>query len=115
MVLVYGLAVAPVLHAVVGHGSGRAATAARAHAHGDVEHTHAEHSHGGDADPSHGKGPGQHEHAPGSVEHLWTLAEARAEVLAPAPRWVALSTGVDDAPLRLPGARLRLTEQPQGP
>lgn len=123
MVLVYGLAVAPVLHAVVGHG-GEARIAHAGHVHEGASHRHdgpgaeghLEHEHGA-AHPGdgHGKGPGQHEHAPGSVEHLWALAVAKAEVLPPVPVWVALREVLHRAPTGLPGARLRPTAMPQGP
>ena len=113
MVLVYGLAVAPVLHAVVGHGPGAVRERVE-HTHEAPPGGHVEHAHG-DAGHGHGKGPGQHEHAPGSVEHLWAVATAQAELLAPTPVWVALRAVKERAPLRQPGERLRPTAMPQGP
>lgn len=71
MVLVYGLAVAPVVHSVVGHGSSR-----RGVPHG---HTHA---HGPESEAhSHGPGPGAHgdaRKARAVGEHGGTGAKARA-------------------------------------
>ncbi|WP_223760079.1 hypothetical protein [Myxococcus sp. RHSTA-1-4] len=67
MVLVYGLAVAPVVHAVVGHGGGRHGVAR--------QHTHA---HGpGDEAHSHGAGPGAR--ASGDASGGAKKAHARAE------------------------------------
>jgi hypothetical protein len=124
MVLVYGLAAAPVLHAVVDHagGLGRGtggvhSHTARAHGHGHshprgAEHPEAAgHRHDGeDEDKGH-----PHEHAPGSVEHLRAVAVAHAAVLAPVVWWVTLPQAVFLGPRRLPGAPPRPTAMPQGP
>ncbi|ADO68282.1 hypothetical protein [Stigmatella aurantiaca] len=132
MVLVYGLAGAPVLHAVVDHAGGLGnwegaspPTALRTHGHGhshrnasggleDPGHSHedaGEHGHGSsDEDAGH-----PHQHAPGSVEHLRAMAVTYAAVLAPVVWWVTLKAAVFLGPLRLPGAPPRLTAMPQGP
>ncbi|XXF77969.1 hypothetical protein P2318_33695 [Myxococcaceae bacterium GXIMD 01537] len=120
MVLVYGLAVAPVVHAVVGHGGGHRTHAAHVHAHDGADGRHVArgedpaHAHGA-GDDGHGTGPGEHEHAPGSVEHLWALAVEQVAVLAPHVVWVTLGEAKQLAPTRLPGARWRLPAMPQGP
>lgn len=117
MVLVYGLAVAPVVHAVVGHGGGGAA---HAHAHGPGERAH---SHGPrkDAQDEHehargkGHGPGGHQHLTGSVEHLHALAASWTVVEAPRVRTVSWVAEAARGPERAPGATLRPTAMPQGP
>ena len=98
MVLVYGLALAPVLHVAVGHGHGHRHAHARVHAPDDVTL----------------KAAG-HEHPVGSVEHLLALAVAKVHVWAPTVWWVPLRWDVLPGPLRLPGATPRLTAMPQGP
>lgn len=107
MVLVYGLAGAPVLHAVVDHAGGLGGGHATVHAHedaGEHGHTHP------DEDAGH-----PHQHAPGAVEHLQAVAVAHAAVLAPVVWWVTLTQAVFLGPRRLPGAPPRLTAMPQGP
>ncbi|MDY7230312.1 hypothetical protein [Hyalangium rubrum] len=114
MVLVYGLVVGPVVHAVVEHGG---------HAHGTSEQPHGHaHPHGEDP-PGHEHGPAKdsreqgagHHHPLGSVEHLQAVAVWSAAVLAPVVRWVRLPAKVFHGPLRRPGAPARLTAMPQGP
>ncbi|WNG45950.1 hypothetical protein F0U60_18895 [Archangium minus] len=115
MVLVYGLAVAPVIHAVVAHGGGMGTAHERAHAYAHA-HGHA-HAHAGEQgheqEPS-VRDPG-HQHPVGSVEHLLAVAVTKASVLAPVVRWHPLRQEVFRGPLRLPGVPLRLTAMPQGP
>ncbi|SEU02350.1 hypothetical protein [Stigmatella erecta] len=128
MVLVYGLAGAPVLHAVVDHAGGLGgghtalhATAARAPSHthrpGSLEppgHTHEDAAAHGHAHPDEDAGH-PHQHAPGAVEHLQAVAVAHAAVLAPVVWWVTLTPAVFLGPRRLPGTPPRLTAMPQGP
>lgn len=124
-VLVYGLVVAPVLHAVEEHAGGLELPAA---AQGWLDHQKlAEpaplpvssrevaghgHSHGHTHEP--GKGH-SHQHALGSVEHLRAVAVASPVVLAPVVWWVALRAEVPRSPERVSIAPLRLTAMPQGP
>jgi ABC-type Zn2+ transport system substrate-binding protein/surface adhesin len=134
MVLVYGLVVAPVMHAVVDHDEAseqpvaargwveHADTAERAHEHAngvaeDAGHTHGARSHGHEHGPGEKpgkKGPG-HEHQWGSVEHLQAVALSSVAVLAPTVRWVALPREAFHGPLRRPGEQVRPTAMPQGP
>jgi hypothetical protein len=123
-VLVYGLAVAPVLHAVVGHGGGLGA-----HAHGPGSHVH---RHAGEDGPAHAEAakhaPGDARHAPdgkkqghghqhltGSVEHLSALAASWTVFVPPKLRWVSWNVERARAPAGSPGQRLRSTAMPQGP
>ncbi|WNG55123.1 hypothetical protein F0U59_10280 [Archangium gephyra] len=113
MVLVYGLALAPVLHATVGHGGGWGG----AHGH---SHVHAEgHSHAPHAEQDHERGPllraHGHQHLAGSVEHLLAVAVAKTHVFAPVTRWVPIRWVVFRGPSRLPGDPPRPTAMPQGP
>jgi hypothetical protein len=111
MVLVYGLAGAPVLHAVVEHAGGLGGGHPAAHAH---VHTHEDPGEPGHAHPD--EDPGHpHQHAPGAVEHLQAIAVTHAAVLAPIVWWFTLKPAVFLGPRRLPGALLRLTAMPQGP
>ena len=141
MVLVYGLAVAPVVHAVVGHGGGGAP---HVHVHGKAEHAHSHgpahgkgeqahshglahgkgeqtHSHGPKRDvpdehaPGKGHGPGGHQHLTGSVEHLHALAASWTVVKTPRIRVASWVADVLSGPSRAPGAAPRLTAMPQGP
>ncbi len=119
MVLVYGLAVAPVIHAVVAHGGGMGTAHAHAyaHAHGHA-HTHG-HVHALSSERGHEHGPSVkdpgHQHPTGSVEHLLAVAVAKASVLTPVVRWVPLRWEIFRGSLRLPGEPLRPTAMPQGP
>jgi hypothetical protein len=117
LVLVYGLAVAPVVHAVVGHGGG--GRVPHVHVHGSGERAH---SHGskqrdvpGEQAPGKGHGPGGHQHAAGSVEHLHALAASWTVVEAPRVRGVSWFAEVLRGPSRAPGSAPRLTAMPQGP
>lgn len=136
MVLVYGLAVAPVLHAVVGHGGG---LEGHAHVPGAKGHVHrpgsseassepssepsAEHEpsapgeasgspDGADGEGPHGHG---HQHLTGSVEHLLAMAASWTVFLPPASRWVSWSVAPARAPQWRPGQRWRSPAMPQGP
>ncbi|QSQ21668.1 hypothetical protein JY651_42005 [Pyxidicoccus parkwayensis] len=115
MVLVYGLAVAPVVHAVVGHGGGGAR---HVHVHARGEQAH---SHGPERDvpdghaPGKGHGPGGHQHLTGSVEHLHAVAASWAVVDAPRVPVLSWVAEVLRGPSRAPGAAPRLTAMPQGP
>ncbi|WP_224369187.1 hypothetical protein [Hyalangium versicolor] len=125
-VLVYGLVVAPVLHAVEGHeGRWEAPAAARGwldhqrHAEPAHEYSH-EHSHeagrGHEHGHKHGPGKGRpHQHLWGSVEHLQAVAVARAAVLAPVVWWVPLRVEVPRSPEWVSVAPQRRTAMPQGP
>ncbi|TQF15523.1 hypothetical protein FJV41_12965 [Myxococcus llanfairpwllgwyngyllgogerychwyrndrobwllllantysiliogogogochensis] len=123
MVLVYGLAVAPVLHAVVGHAGGLGG-AAHVHAHGDKAHTHGaravsplspERPRETDGHRREGHGQDGHKHLTGSVEHLSAVATTWAMVHVPAVRWVSWVTEVARGPAVAPGASPRPTAMPQGP
>lgn len=133
MVLVYGLVVAPALHAVVGHaGTDRqhrhvygAAThrhgfeaAAHPHAHGHDEAT-AQHAHGHDEpgapEEQPGHGPDGHQHLTGSVEHLSGVVSAWVQVEPPRVRWVSWLAERLAGPTRAPGVAPRPTAMPQGP
>jgi hypothetical protein len=103
VVLVYGLALAPVLHAAVGHGHSHS----RRHAPAALE------TRGHERQPV--LGAVGHQHPVGSVEHLLALAVARVEVHAPVVRWTPLRWEVSRGPLSLPGEPPRPTAMPQGP
>lgn len=115
MVLVYGLAVAPVVHAVVGHGG-----VPHVHVHDSAEREHA-HSRGPRRDvpedgvPGKGHGPGGHQHAAGAVEHLQAVAASWAVVEAPRVRLVSWWVDVVRGPSREFSSAPRLTAMPQGP
>ncbi|MET0405818.1 MAG: hypothetical protein ABW123_25580 [Cystobacter sp.] len=96
VVLVYGLALAPVLHVAIGHG-----------------HAHAQQTRGHQQEPVL-RAEGHH-HPVGSVEHLLALAVARPGLWAPVVRWTPLFWEITQGPLRLPGETLRPTAMPQGP
>ncbi|ATB43070.1 hypothetical protein CYFUS_008549 [Cystobacter fuscus] len=103
VVLVYGLALAPVLHAAVGHGHSHS----RRHAPAALE------ARGHEREPV--LGAAGHQHPVGSVEHLLALAVARVEVRAPAVWWTPVRWEPSRGPLWLPGEPLRPTAMPQGP
>lgn len=119
MVLVYGLAVAPVLHAVVGHGGG---LGGHAHVHGPGAHVHREASEarapgaaapdGDDGSEPQGHG---HRHQTGSVEHLLAVAASWTVFVPPALRWVSWTVEPARGPEAFPARRLRPTAMPQGP
>lgn len=127
LVLVYGLAVAPVLHAAVGHGGGGHEgvsyrhshahdSSGEAHSHGPEREQGSQHRVPADDAPGNGHGPDGHKHLTGSVEHLHAVAAAWAAVLTPARvpavSWLA---EVLHGPSRAPGAAPRPTAMPQGP
>ncbi|WP_158623322.1 hypothetical protein [Corallococcus sp. CA053C] len=120
MVLVYGLAVAPVLHAVVGHGGG---LEGHAHVHGPAGHVHcagsegpaAKSTDGADRDEHEQQGHHGHQHLTGSVEHLLAVAASWTVFLPPARRWVSWSVEPVRAPRWRPGQRWRSPAMPQGP
>ncbi|NVJ09554.1 hypothetical protein HUW63_30555 [Myxococcus sp. AM001] len=122
MVLVYGLVVAPVLHAVVEHGDGghhhshaHAHPHGRAHAHGArSEHAQPGDEGAGDAAPA-GERKRGHAHLTGSVEHLQAVALAWAVMKLPRVREVSWLAEVQRGPARPPGAAVRPTAMPQGP
>ncbi len=126
MVLVYGLAVAPVLHAVVEHGGGghhHPHVHGRAHSHdtrgelgeaGAHAHRHADPD-DADAPSPEGEQKGGHEHLTGSVEHLHAVAVAWAVMKLPRVPEVSWLAEVRHGPERAPGSALRPTAMPQGP
>jgi ABC-type nickel/cobalt efflux system permease component RcnA len=122
-VLVYGLVVAPVLHAAVDHAGGLelptgaqawlAHQRPQAHEHG---HDHGGAGHGHEHEPAHEHGKGHpHRHLWGSVEHLQAVAMSSVVVLAPMVGWVPLRAEGFHRPEWAPVAPLRLTAMPQGP
>ena len=119
MVLVYGLVVAPVLHAVVEHGDGghhhphaHSHPHGRAHAHGAGN----EHAHRGDeGEGEDGERKRGHEHLTGSVEHLQAVALAWAVMKLPRVREVSWLAELQQGPTRVPGSAVRPTAMPQGP
>lgn len=127
MVLVYGLVVAPVVHALVDHAGQPWQLAAGLMGARDQAHGHSHwhegagaaqsgpaHAEQGPAEGHEDKEPG-HRHGVGSVEHLGAVAVAHAVVLAPVVRWVRLVEAEFHGPLRRPGEPVRLTAMPQGP
>jgi hypothetical protein len=122
-VLVYGLVVAPVLHAAVDHAGGLELPSGargwlthqqpRGHEHGH-SHEAAGHGHEHGSPHDHGKGT-PHQHSWGSVEHLQAVATSCAVVLAPVVGWVPLRVERIHRPERAPVAPLRPTAMPQGP
>ncbi|WP_224247579.1 hypothetical protein [Hyalangium gracile] len=129
MVLVYGLVVAPVLHAVEGHAGGwklpatsqgwldHQRTSAPRHEREAAGHEHG-HEHGDAHGDAAGHEPGKghaHRHQLGSVEHLTAVAVARAVVLAPQVWWLPLRAEVTRSPEWVSVAPLRPTAMPQGP
>jgi hypothetical protein len=117
-VLVYGLAVAPVLHAVVGHGGG---LGGHGHVHGPGSHVHAkageapEPSEAAKHAPEGQKQGHGHEHLTGSVEHLLAVAASWTVFPPPKLHWVSWSMEQAREPVGSPGQRLRSTAMPQGP
>jgi len=123
IVLVYGLVVAPVLHAVVDHAGGLDLPAgsrgwlthqhSQAHEHG---HSHDVADHGHEHRSTHEQGKGHpHRHSWGSIEHLQAVATSCAAVLAPMVGWVPLRAERLHRPKWAPVAPLRPTAMPQGP
>jgi hypothetical protein len=127
-VAVYGLAFAPVLHAIYGHGGALPSSAAPA-VRFWVSHPRAEspeppaphderqpHSHGpAGRHEGHPDKPAGHTHAAGSVEHL--QAVALPSLVLPPLRvfWVEVDTRHLGQERAQPGEPLRLTAMPQGP
>ncbi|NVJ21658.1 MULTISPECIES: hypothetical protein [Myxococcus] len=124
MVLVYGLAVAPVLHAVVGHAGGLGGSA-HVHRHGGKAHSHEARAETSSLSPEQPRktdgqknerhGQEGHKHLTGSVEHLSAVATTWAVVHVPVVRWVSWTTEVARGPAVAPGASPRPTAMPQGP
>ncbi|HYH98463.1 hypothetical protein [Hyalangium sp.] len=135
-VLVYGLVVAPVLHAAVDHAGGRALPATargwldhpkaeqrgHGHLHGDASGAEESSAAPGVADHGHEHEHSQeptrghpHRHQWGSVEHLQAVAVAGVGVLAPVVGWVPLGAEVPQRPQWASVAPLRPTAMPQGP
>ncbi|WP_223640835.1 hypothetical protein [Corallococcus sp. EGB] len=123
-VLVYGLAVAPVLHAVVGHGGG---LGPHGHEHGASSHVHRTTGKACEAakapcapEPGHGEPDGTkrghgHQHLTGSVEHLLAVAANWTVFVPPKLRWVSWRVEPERSPEWSPGQRLRSAAMPQGP
>ncbi|WP_375755738.1 hypothetical protein [Corallococcus exercitus] len=122
-VLVYGLAVAPVLHAVVGHGGG---LGRHAHEHGASSHVHrttgtcdaakaACPSESEQGTPDGAKRGHGHQHLTGSVEHLLAVAASWMVFVPPKLRWVSWRVEPARGPEWSPGQRLRSAAMPQGP
>lgn len=115
-VLVYGLAVAPVLHAVVGHGGGLGP-----HEHGASTHVHRTAGKACDTakakcspESEHERGHG-HQHLTGSVEHLLAVAASWTVSVPPRLHWVSWRVAPEQGPEWSPGQRLRSAAMPQGP
>ncbi|MCE9671881.1 hypothetical protein LY474_29165 [Myxococcus stipitatus] len=121
MVLVYGLAVAPVVHVVMGHAGG-------GHAHAHVHRADGSHASPEDEAPlaperardadgkGHaGHGRDGHKHLTGSVEHLAALAATWVVVTPPRVRFVSWVEPPPRVATRAPGSALRPTAMPQGP
>jgi hypothetical protein len=130
-VAVYGLACAPVLHAVYGHGGARPVSSVPM-ARGWVSHSRAEadeprlptphderqpHSHGpeGEHGPGEGNAPASHTHGAGSTEHLQAVALPSPALPPLLVLWFEAGTrhlGQERPRLGVP---LRPTAMPQGP
>lgn len=112
-VLVYGLAISPVLHAVVGHGGGLGR-----HEHGVSTHVHRT---PGACDATKAACPKEseqghdHQHLTGSVEHLLAVAASWTVFVPPKLRWVSWRVEPERSPEWSPGQRLRSAAMPQGP
>lgn len=120
-VAVYGLAFAPLVHAIYGHGARPGPTTA---ALGWVTHQsgspapHDErvpHSHGPGGKHEHGTAPTGHSHGVGSVEHLQALAVVTPGLPCPGVFWVALRRVLLGSERPRQGEPLPLTAMPQGP
>lgn len=125
-VAVYGLAFAPVLHAVYGHGGAPPSAPA---AQVWVSHQRAEspeppaphdesqpHSHGpAGSHEKHPDAPAGHTHAAGSVEHLQAVALPALALPPLLAFWVDVGTQHLGQERAQPGAPLRPTAMPQGP
>lgn len=134
LVAVYGLACAPVLHALYGHG-GAIPTSATPSARGWVTHARADlheppppelpaphderrpHSHepAGKHGPGHGGAPAGHTHGAGSVEHLQAVALPSLALPSLLVFWLELGSRHLGQELPRAGAPLRPTAMPQGP
>lgn len=127
-VAVYGLAFAPVLHAVYGHGGARPSSEAPA-ARVWVSHQRAEspeppaphdesrpHSHGpAGKHEEHPDKPAGHTHAAGSVEHLQAVALPSLALPPLLVFWVDVGAQHLGQERAQPGEPLRPTAMPQGP
>ncbi|QRN93856.1 hypothetical protein JRI60_32455 [Archangium violaceum] len=121
LVAVYGLAFAPVLHAVYGHGEAQPSSA-RPSARGWISHEHpAPHDesqpHSHDPSGKHGDEgtPAGHTHGVGSVEHL--QAVALPSIALPRMQVIWLEAGTRHLGQERPrsGEPLRPTAMPQAP
>ncbi|QRK07619.1 hypothetical protein JQX13_47805 [Archangium violaceum] len=131
-VAVFGLAFAPVLHAIYGHGGARPASSALA-ARGWVSHQRADsreppppelpaphderepHSHAPADKHDPGHGPASHTHGVGSVEHLQAVALPSLALPRLLVFWLEAGTRHLGQERSRPGAPLRPTAMPQGP
>jgi hypothetical protein len=133
-VAVFGLACAPVLHAIYGHGGARPAASvpwapgwvshARASAHEPppppLPAPHDEgtpHSHGPEGQHGHedGDAPGGHTHGAGSVEHLQAVALPSLALPHLLVLWLETATPHLGQERPRLGGLLRPTAMPQGP
>lgn len=122
-VAVYGLAFAPVLHAVYGHGGASpSAPAARVWLSPESPEPPAPHderqphSHGpAGSHEKHPDAPAGHTHAAGSVEHLQAVALPSLALPPLRVFWVDVGTQHQGQERARPGAPLRPTAMPQGP
>jgi hypothetical protein len=134
LVAVYGLACAPVLHAIYGHGGAPPASSAPS-ARGWVSHQWADsreppppeaptahdervpHSHvpAGKHGHEHGGTPAGHTHGAGSVEHLQAVALPSLALPRLLVLWLETGTRHLGQERPRPGAPLRPTAMPQGP
>ncbi|PTL78320.1 hypothetical protein [Vitiosangium sp. GDMCC 1.1324] len=134
LVAVYGLACAPVLHAVYGHGGADPLSSAPS-ARGWITHQRAEsheppppelptphdeskpHSHGpaGRSGHEHGTTPAGHTHGVGSVEHLQAVALPALALPRLLVLWFEAGTRHLGQALPRKGEPLRQTAMPQGP
>ncbi len=131
LVAVYGLAFAPVLHAVFGHGGAqssptRAVRAWVTHQRADTQEPpplelpapHDErgpHSHDPAGKHGHGDTPAGHTHGAGSVEHLHAVALPSAALPRLLVSWLEAGARLLGQERPCPGEPLRPTAMPQGP
>jgi hypothetical protein len=109
-VAVYGLAFAPVLHAVYGHGGG-------VHISSPAPHDERQpHSHGpAGKQGEHPRKPAGHTHGTGSVEHLQAVALPSLALPPLRVFWVDVGARHLGQERAQPGEPLRPTAMPQGP
>jgi hypothetical protein len=119
-VAVYGLAFAPVLHAVYGHGGAVSSSAPAVRVHLDAPPApHDErppHSHGpAGKHGEHPHKPAGHTHGTGSVEHLQAVALPSLALPPLLVFWVDVGARHLGQERAQPGEPLRPTAMPQGP